>query len=279
MRLRPLPRVATIACLAWAMTVPGRPASAQVAPDTVGPRPDPTFTDDLVLGTRLVGHGLAAPLRWTTEQWLNIPTVIVVLGAISPADRWVMRQARASHGDVADVFFDAVEPLGMEYSFLVVAGVYAGGWVLEEPGVRRTAVEAAAASLLAGGVATPILKAAFGRARPRDGRGVYRFDPLSRNWSFPSGHTTQAFAVASVIAAESPHAAVDALAYGLATAVGVSRIYHDAHFFTDVVAGALIGTVVGRTVAREGRDRRPPVAPLLDILGGGEPAVGVSVRF
>ena len=66
--------------------------------------------------------------------------------------------------------------------------------------------------------------------------------------SFPSGHATQAFAVASVISAHSDQVWVSVTAYTIAGLVGFARIYHNAHWTSDVTAGALIGTFVGRGV-------------------------------
>lgn len=80
------------------------------------------------------------------------------------------------------------------------------------------------------------------RARPywvADG-----FGPLTaplRDYSFPSGHTTAAFAAAGVFALLFPAAAP--LLLTLAAAVGISRMYLGHHFPSDVLAGALLGTV------------------------------------
>lgn len=267
--------------LVWAAA--GSALSAQAPSDPVagpsrGTAAAPSFADDLGLGARLVVHGLSAPLRWTSDQWMTLPAALVGLGAISGYDDDVARLARQSQGAGADAYFDAVEPLGLEYSFVVLAGMYAGGWALDRPGLRRTAVEAGAASAVAFGVVVPVLKLAFGRHRPEDGLGPHELDPFSGHYSFPSGHTTQAFALASVIAAESPHPEVDVLAYGLAASVGAARIYHDVHFLTDVLAGAALGTVVGHTMVRHARSVTG-LAPAAGVMSDGRPAVGLSVRF
>ena len=72
--------------------------------------------------------------------------------------------------------------------------------------------------------------------------------------SFPSGHTSSAFAFAAVIGEmESKYWAVPA--YGLAAVVGYSRINDNKHFLHDVVAGATIGMAYGIGISQlNGRD-------------------------
>lgn len=70
--------------------------------------------------------------------------------------------------------------------------------------------------------------------------------------TFPSGHTSSSFAVASVM-----HQAYGPLAgiplYGLSTLVAISRLDDREHYLSDVVMGAVLGTVIGHAVA-SGRD-------------------------
>jgi membrane-associated phospholipid phosphatase len=74
--------------------------------------------------------------------------------------------------------------------------------------------------------------------------------------SFPSGHTTTAFALAQVFSSRyRQHRWVPWVAYGLATLVGFSRVTVQAHFPSDVFAGAAIGVVMARDLVlpRNGR--------------------------
>jgi membrane-associated phospholipid phosphatase len=72
----------------------------------------------------------------------------------------------------------------------------------------------------------------------------------------PSGHTTAAFAFAASVTDETAHLWpkqtwwVATLTYGSAAAVGVARIYSNAHWTSDVVAGAFVGTLSGLVVNR-----------------------------
>ena len=86
---------------------------------------------------------------------------------------------------------------------------------------------------------------------------MHYFTPFSSsNASFPSGETTQAFAVASVIAAHYDSLWVKVSSYGIASLVGIARIYEDAHWTSDALAGALIGTAVGMAIVHYNEKRR-----------------------
>jgi membrane-associated phospholipid phosphatase len=143
---------------------------------------------------------------------------------------------------------------------------------------------------------TFMLKGTVGRSRPFMTNGK---DPddfhlgkgfSSGDWtSFPSGHTSTAFAAAAAVTNETtrwwPHSTwiVGPLMYGGATAVGLSRMYHNKHWASDVALGAAIGTFSGRKVVQyqhghQGNllDRmllRTSVAP--DGHGGGAIAVTI----
>jgi membrane-associated phospholipid phosphatase len=86
--------------------------------------------------------------------------------------------------------------------------------------------------------------------------GPGNFHPFKHDYSFPSGHATGAFTFASVIASHYQSPWVDATAYGIAGLVGVARIRLDAHWTSDVLAGAVIGTLIGRHVVELNRRLR-----------------------
>jgi hypothetical protein len=85
--------------------------------------------------------------------------------------------------------------------------------------------------------------------------------------SFPSGHTTSAFAFASVVGAEHGWA-WGVPAYALAGFVGWSRINDNKHFLHDVLAGATVGTSTGLGVyyARERRRGKSSTASNFQIF-------------
>jgi len=126
--------------------------------------------------------------------------------------------------------------------------------------LRDTGREALEASILTALVENLALKPLFGRERPNRSNGKTDFDVASSNSSFPSGHATQAFAIASVVAARSKGWVVPTLAYTLASVVAFDRVNDHVHFASDVFAGAAFGTVVGRYIVHK-HDREATAEP------------------
>jgi len=119
--------------------------------------------------------------------------------------------------------------------------LYAYGRWQDHPVLARRAGRAGISTLTAAGV-TVGLKVMFGRVRPRDEPDdPFTFDPFSGNGSFPSGHTTIAFAAAVALDRETTSGWVPWIVYPAATMVGWSRVQDLDHWASDVVAGAAIG--------------------------------------
>jgi membrane-associated phospholipid phosphatase len=105
-------------------------------------------------------------------------------------------------------------------------------------------------ALLDAGIVSTVLKQVTQRPRPLvpDPKDDF-FDGGN---SFPSGHATAAWALATVVASEyHGHKAVQISAYALASAVSISRYTGRAHFLSDVLVGSVIGYGVGRYVYKK----------------------------
>ncbi len=94
-----------------------------------------------------------------------------------------------------------------------------------------------------------LAKSRFRRARPCELAKPLAFDVVPLSWfasdrfSFPSGHALNAFAVGSVVALAYPSAALPVL--GLAASIAASRVVLGLHWLSDVLAGALAGSLIG----------------------------------
>jgi len=210
---------------------------------------------------------LTAPARWERSEWSRLGLGIVAVAASAALDDEVRALVKNNSSPASETIADAFQPFGQEYSWGVLAAFYLGGRRFENERARAVASDGLAASVIAAGVIPPILKTAVGRRRPSQTEKT--FDQGKGGGSFPSGHTTQAFALASVISSHYKSPWVKASAYGVAALVGAARMENNGHYASDVIAGALIGTLVGRTIVRlhrgEGSEIR--VAPVLSADG------------
>jgi membrane-associated phospholipid phosphatase len=214
-------------------------AQAQVQ-DTISNK-TPLFVgkDLLLLGAFTAGTALVAPLDLKVANRLQ--------DSATQASRWLNRGATG------------FRLLGDPGSFVTGTVIYLIG---RADGSRRAEALGlhSVESILIADVLGGVIKYTAGRQRPSvDVRTPNNFQ-LWRGFkgdqwrSFPSGHTVTAFAFASTVTRESrfwwPHATwyVGTVFYGGASLVGLSRMYNNQHWASDVMAGAAIGTLVGLKV-------------------------------
>ena len=129
------------------------------------------------------------------------------------------------------------------YSLLATGGLWAVASAAGLRSVRPVASETLRAIVLANILVTP-LKFGVGRERP----------DASNKLSFPSGHTANAFALTAVLTRRYGWRLGLPL-YTLAAFVPPARIEREKHYFSDVVGGAVLGSVAGWAVTRSSGNR------------------------
>jgi membrane-associated phospholipid phosphatase len=144
---------------------------------------------------------------------------------------------------------------------------YLAGRLTGDHAVSHVALRVGKAALLSSGITTA-LKYSIGRTRPTHGGDSDQFRPFGGATSFPSGHTTLAFAVATVVADATTDSWSDVALYGAATMTAFARVNDDRHWTSDVLAGALVGHLSARWLDR--RSTSLMVSPR---------AVGLSLTF
>ena len=149
-----------------------------------------------------------------------------------------------------------ISQIGASYTVLpLIAGFYGYGVLRNDAQARETGIlgtEAVLDSL----IVAAILKPVAGRVRP-DATANDRGHFFHGGDSFPSGHTIESWAVASVIAHEYKRGGgrwVPYVAYGLASAVSAARFSAQRHYLSDIAAGAGMGWFIGRYVYQTHQD-------------------------
>jgi membrane-associated phospholipid phosphatase len=164
----------------------------------------------------------------------------------------------------------------VEFVAASIIGFYGYGLIDNNNEVRKLAVKLTEATLFATSI-TLITKTVIGRARPYKQDNQYYTNPFTFDNdynSFPSGHTTLAFAYSTVMANEIDNIFWKIGWYTAAGLVGYSRIYHNQHWFSDVLMGAAIGYFSGEFVNNENTNNKTSVS-LFPIPGG----LAIQLRF
>lgn len=216
-------------------------AEAQVQDTILRKTPLLTGRDALLLGAFTLGTAAVAPLDRHMAKRLQNPR--------TQANQFFKRAATG------------FRVLAVPGSLVAGAGLYTIGRADGQRRVQALGLHSLE-SILFADILGGAIKFTAGRARPYvDIDNPYDFQ-LFRGFSdhkyqsFPSGHTINAFAFASTVTREtqlwSPHSVwyVGTVMYGGATLMGLSRIYHNQHWASDVMAGATIGTLIGLKVVK-----------------------------
>ncbi|MBW3552283.1 MAG: phosphatase PAP2 family protein [Gemmatimonadetes bacterium] len=184
----------------------------------------------------------------------------------------------------------AFDLLGVPGAAILTGGLYAAGRLTDNGSMADVGLHALEAFVMAE-VVTVVLKYTAGRSRPRrDATDPFDFKLFrgllqgSDFQAFPSGHTSGAFAVAAAFAHEmerlwggSPW--LYGLVYVPASFVGVSRMFDNHHWTSDVVFGAAIGAFSGWKTVQYGHDHPDSRLNRWFLAGSYTPGATVPLRL
>jgi membrane-associated phospholipid phosphatase len=216
----------------------------------VGVFPIVGHTADSLLDTTLEDAKLyvTAPLRWDEEDWLYFGGALVTIGAAHSLDEKVRHhfatgsKATLNGGEDKNSLRDAAPTVA-----LIAGTELAAAFYNDRDGYRETwaLIEAGAFS----GATAEVLGYASGRERPDATTSPNEWG--KRGDSFPSLHTTVAFAVGTVFA-ESGNDDYRwirrIIGYGVAGATAYVRLDENVHWLSDSVAGAALGIATAKFV-------------------------------
>lgn len=215
------------------------------------------FSRDYLHSFAQDGWGLLkAPAQWNGSDWGKLALLSATITAAWYVDR-DLRQFSERSARWAEVL-NYSDAMGNGLVTIPVAGViWLEGRYRNNPHTQLVGLNVAKAFILSRAL-VQVPKYIFQRQRPLEaGLDPSLFDgPFGRYLytSFPSGHVTSAFAAAAVFrqAYGEEHRWVPIAFYTLAVANGASRMLQGKHWFSEVVAGAILGQVVGDYIAKKG---------------------------
>jgi membrane-associated phospholipid phosphatase len=235
-----------------------------VIPPTRLAAQNPPPGDDRTVVPRDTAHAERRQTLFTFRDAILAGGFAGITVAMFPLDKNIagqIRQDSTFNGftQKSAVGFETISSPG---AYVIGGSLYLIGRFAKKPDLQDFGWHGTEAVLVANAV-TGLLKGTLGRARPfvsndtnpRDFHFGGGFRTADRQ-SFPSGHTTTAFAAAAAVTSEirrlHPKALpyVATVMYGGATLVGLSRMYHNKHWASDVALGAAIGTFSGLKVVR-----------------------------
>jgi membrane-associated phospholipid phosphatase len=198
---------------------------------------------------------ILSPFKWNKWEWTGFAAFAGCSYFIMKNDleiyEFFMKQKTDNTDRLSTLF---LEPWGSGvYSMPLMALFYSHGLIFKNNRSKKTALLGIKAYLLTG-IAVNIPKIILNRQRPYHGD-----EPNPNNWmgpfakthykSYPSGHTTSVFALATILACEYKSTIwVPVLSYSIAGLSALSRINDTKHWFSDVLGGAVFGWSMAKLI-------------------------------
>ena len=224
-----------------------------------------TIGADIVTSLHDAGSYLCLPLHFSSSEWLLVAGAAGGTLLLMTADERVRDNVGAAgRGNYNKDILDVPTAYGsVPFAGLFALTTYATGLAAKSDDIRITGRLMCESLVLAGATSFSI-RVITGRTRPFAARGAWDF-----NWfetkdvmhSFPSGHTTAAFALSTVLAERLDTFWARVGFYGMATWTAYARVYNRQHWLSDVALGAGVGLLAGFHVVRE-EERRTSKLPV-----------------
>jgi membrane-associated phospholipid phosphatase len=192
-----------------------------------------------------------APQPTHDVTWWQAAIAVGGLAVLSLADKPVNTAIQDMRSTTTDDIANVLDYMGTPVVFVpatvvpILVGLISHNKNLTMSGVRI------GSSLLLAGATTGVLKYTVGRWRPDETSTQYEFSFFSGHDSWPSGHTTMAFALAASASYELHRTWATVGLYTLAAGTGWARMNDEKHWLTDVGGGALIGITSAKFIDRQ----------------------------
>lgn len=203
-----------------------------------------SYEDLMAVKAKDSGPSYFIPLSLTNQELIALAAA-TSLGIVAfRNDKEIKDVVSSNQGKTAKMVSTIGNFIGDQAVLPISAGAYFFGVLYEDNKLKQVGVFTVGASL-AMGIVTAGVKKIAGRVRPGDTDDKNRFFE-NGNDSFYSGHTAQAFTIATVISEmyKEDYPLVPWVAYGMATVTAYARVHDNAHWASDVIMGAVAGHLI-----------------------------------
>lgn len=194
------------------------------------------------------GDYYTAPLNWDTNDFLTFGIIAVSTYGLMYLDEPIKNEFFKINSNKKNWLMEAGRYWGEPIPSIALSGLLLlHGYVYDNNTTKKIGFEVGQSFLYSVSV-TSALKIAFGRSRPYTGHDPFTFDPISftnSKWSYPSGHSTVAFSLSTVLAANTENTGWKIAAFIPAFLTVISRVYQNYHWASDVFLGGMIGYFTG----------------------------------
>lgn len=196
------------------------------------------------------GDVFSSPKDFKSDDLIKLSASIGLSGLAMLVDEDVKEFSQSHKTDFLNTVFKIDDYYHSELMAASIVALYAYGLIDKNNEVRNLSLRLAEATVY-GSLINMSIKFLGGRSRPFVTESAFDFDPFKMNFeqtSFPSGHSTLAFAYSSVMAKEFNNFFWKFGWYSLAVMTAYARVYNNEHWFSDIIFGSAIGLFVGEFV-------------------------------
>lgn len=208
-----------------------------------------TISENFVNDTKTVINDFllfyTEPLNFSSTEWLYTAGILSGTFLLISIDQEITDNVgRKTINTLNNDFWDIPTRYGITpYATVFSLSTYATGLLIKNDDIRITG-RLLFESLTISGVGIIVIRFLAGRVRPyyKEGEWAFRgFQSSNEFQSFPSGHTSVAFALSTILAERIDSFWSRLGFYGIAALTATARVINNQHFLSDVIWGALLG--------------------------------------